>query len=167
MKKRITLALPVSILAASLFLGGYAHAKHKHKHVPPSPEIAPVMSCEDIKNLQFTDLRFGEPVTMTSATIVPAGSGLPEYCDVRGTIWPEIEFDVKLPTDGNGKLYYVGGGGYNGSISEYAMPPGLMLGYATAGSNGGHNGFVGDGSFAYDNPDGSNPNWSQKIDDFG
>ncbi|MEJ2726234.1 MAG: tannase/feruloyl esterase family alpha/beta hydrolase [Deltaproteobacteria bacterium] len=167
MKKRITLAMSVSIFVASLFLGGYAHAKHnKHKHTPPSPEIAPVMSCEDIENLQFTDLKFGEPVTITSASIVLAGA-LPEYCDVRGTIWPEIEFDVKLPTDGNGKLYYVGGGGYNGSISENAMSPGLLLGYATAGSNGGHNGFVGDGSFAYDNPDESNPNWNQKIDDFG
>jgi hypothetical protein len=153
------------IVAASLFLGGYAHAKHKQ--TPPSPEIAPVMSCEAIKNLQFTDLKFGEPVTMISASIIPAGGGLPEYCDVRGTIWPEIDFDIKLPTEGNGKLYYVGGGGYNGSIPEYSMPPGLMLGYATAGSNGGHYGGVGDGSFAYNNPDGSNPNWSQKIDDFG
>jgi hypothetical protein len=153
------------IVAASLFLGGYAHAKHKQ--TPPSPEIAPVMSCEAIKNLQFTDLKFGEPVTMTSASIVPEDGALPEYCDVRGTIWPEIDFDIKLPTEGNGKLYYVGGGGYNGSIPEYSMPPGLMLGYATAGSNGGHYGGVGDGSFAYNNPDGSNPNWSQKIDDFG
>jgi hypothetical protein len=165
MKKRIALALPVSILAASLFLGGYAHAKHKH--APPSPDIGPVMSCEDILNLHFTDLKFGEPVTMTSASIVTEDGALPEYCDVRGTIWPEIDFDIKLPTEGNGKLYYVGGGGYNGSIPEYSMPPGLMLGYATAGSNGGHYGGVGDGSFAYNNPDGSNPNWSQKIDDFG
>jgi hypothetical protein len=135
------------------------------KHFPPKPP--PVVSCEDIADLHFKDLKFHQPVTITSASIVPADGGLPEYCDVRGTIWPEIEFDVKLPTDGNGKLYYVGGGGYNGSISESAMTPGLVLGYATAGSNGGHNGFVGDGSFAYDNPDGSNPNWSQKIDDFG
>jgi pimeloyl-ACP methyl ester carboxylesterase len=167
MKKRITLALSIFILSALLSFSGSAHARHKHKHTPPSPEIAPVMSCEDIVNLQFTDMKFGEQVTMTSASIVPEDGTLPEYCDVRGIIWPEIEFDVKLPTDGNGKLYYVGGGGYNGSIPEYSMPAGLLLGYATAGSNGGHNGFVGDGSFAYDNPDGSNPNWNQKIDDFG
>jgi hypothetical protein len=134
---------------------------------PPSPEAAPVMSCEDIQNFRFMDLEFGEPVTITSASIVPADGGLPEYCDVRGAIWPEIDFDVKLPTAGNRKLYYVGGGGYNGSISESAMTPGLLLGYATAGSNGGHSGSVGDGSFAYNNPDGSNPNWNQKIDDFG
>lgn len=167
MEKRITLTLSVYIFAVSLFLSGYAHARQRHGHTPPPPEITPVISCEDIQNLQFTDLKFGEPVTITSASIIPEDGALPEYCDVRGIIYPEIEFNVKLPTDGNGNLYYVGGGGYNGSISEYAMSPGLLRGYATAGSNGGHNGFVGDGSFAYDNPDGSNPDWNQKIDDFG
>ena len=151
----------VTITSAPVVSSGSELLEHN-----PAP-MAPTISCTDIKNLHFTDLEFGKPVTITSASLVPAGGGLPEYCDVRGTIWPEIDFDIKLPTDGNGKLYYVGGGGYDGSISEYAMTPGLVLGYATAGSNGGHNGFVGDGSFAYNNPDGSNPNWSQKIDDFG
>jgi hypothetical protein len=152
---------PVTITSAPVVSSGSGLFEHN-----PAP-MAPTVSCTDIENLHFTDLKFHKPITITSASLVPAGGGLPEYCDVRGTIWPEIDFDIKLPTDGNGKLYYVGGGGYDGSISEYAMTPGLMLGYATAGSNGGHNGGVGDGSFAYNNPDDSNPNWSQKIDDFG
>ena len=40
--------------------------------------------------------KFGADVKIESATMVPAAANLPEHCDVRGVIWPESNFVVKL-----------------------------------------------------------------------
>jgi len=62
MKEKITLVLPVVILIASFFLGGYAHAKHKH--APPwARTIKPIVSTDWLeknlyrKNLVILDIR--------------------------------------------------------------------------------------------------------------
>ncbi len=102
-----------------------------------------------------------------SAEMKPATAGVPEYCEVRGTIMPEIKFAVKLPTAWNGKFYMVGGGGFNGSISDGAMMPAVAGGYATAGTDSGHDGQKEPlAKFAYNPPDNSNPNALRKKLDF-
>src|SRR3990170_3723879 len=54
--------------------------------------------------------------TITEATVIPAAGDVPEYCRVQGGLEKVILFEVALPTAvWNSKLYYVGGGGYNGS----------------------------------------------------
>lgn len=59
----------------------------------------------------------GTAVTNISATLVAAAGSLPEYCDVQGTILPEITFRVVLPTTTwNERFYMAGGGGFNGSL---------------------------------------------------
>ncbi len=78
-------------------------------------------------------------VTITSADPVAATDTLPEHCEVRGTISPELDFVVKLPKDWNERFYMIGNGGSGGTILEYNMIPGLQGGYATAGENTGHN----------------------------
>ena len=46
--------------------------------------------------------------------------------------------------------------------------PGLLLGYTAAGNNAGHDVVKEPGaSFAWNNPNGSNPNFKQKVEDFG
>ena len=42
-------------------------------------------SCADIKNLSFTDLEFGKPITITSATIIAATATTPSsaMCEER------------------------------------------------------------------------------------
>jgi hypothetical protein len=44
---------------------------------------------------------------VTSAEMTPADpdSGSPEYCDVMGFTQKTIGFDVRMPTDWNGKMY--------------------------------------------------------------
>ncbi len=132
---------------------------------------APVMNCADFKNLAFTDNTFSKPITITSATTVVATAAVPEYCEVKGTMWPEIVFVVALPTTGapNAKLYQVGGGAWGGAIPNAAtMAPGLLLGYTAIGNNAGHDVVKEPGaSFAWNNPNGSNPNFKQKVEDFG
>ena len=102
-----------------------------------------------------------------SAEVKPGAAGAPEYCEVRGTLAPEIKFVVKLPTGWNGSFYMVGGGGFNGSINNGAMIPALARGYATAGTDSGHDGQKEKlATFAYNPPDNSNPNALQKKLDF-
>jgi feruloyl esterase len=77
-----------------------------------------------------------------TAAAVPASGAVPTYCKVNGTIAPSLNFEMRLPDKWNGKLYYGGGGGYNGAIPALS---GLNLaaldqGYATVASDSGHQG---------------------------
>jgi feruloyl esterase len=105
--------------------------------------------CASLANLVL------ENTTITSATLIPAGGGLPEYCRVQGHIDAEIGFEVRLPTDWNGKFYFQGGAGFGGLIP--APGPGLVRGYAAASTDTGHTGApprpIFDGSWALDNPE--------------
>jgi hypothetical protein len=118
--------------------------------------------------LNLTDEEFGKPVTNLTATLVPATPTVPEYCDVKGTMWPEINFEVSLPTKTwNNRLYMAGNGGKAGTIPSLVVP--LQKGYAATGTDTGHKATLNPGStFAYiDYPTpGANPNWYQKFLDF-
>jgi feruloyl esterase len=81
---------------------------------------------------------FGTEVKLESATLVAATANVPEHCDVRGTIWPEAKFAVKLPANWNNRFYMVGGGGFAGQLSLGPMNVGLQKGYATATTDTGH-----------------------------
>jgi feruloyl esterase len=91
-------------------------------------------------------------VKIASANIVAAAAPVPEYCKVSGTLENTIDFEVALPTVGwNGKLFFAGGGGFNGSIPNLSQ--GLARGYAAAGSDTGHKGANSlDGTWAHGNP---------------
>ena len=106
------------------------------------------LPCAELPNLKVPQ------TTIASAEIVPAASGLPEYCRVRGRVDTEINFELGLPTAWNGKFYHAGGGGFVGSIPSTAA--GLARGYASVATDTGHVG-VGvpalDGSWALDRPD--------------
>ncbi len=131
----------------------------------------PVIGCSDIAGIEFFDLEFAKPVTITEAKIYEATATAPEHCNVQGTIWPEIGFAVKLPTQGwNQKVLYYGGGGYNGMINSRSMLSSLALGYASAASNGGHDAKrEPGGTFGWENPHNPNPNPNakQKLIDYG
>jgi len=88
--------------------------------------------------------------TITSASLVPASGTLPEYCNVLGHVDTEIDFNLRLPTQWNGKFYFGGLGGLDGLMPGPGA--GLRLGYAEIGTNTGHastDGTLYDGSWAY------------------
>ncbi|MBY6047702.1 tannase/feruloyl esterase family alpha/beta hydrolase [Vannielia litorea] len=75
------------------------------------------------------------------------------YCQVNGAIdpvdpsAPDINFQVNLPAEWNGKALHYGGGGYNGALvtgldqakfNPASEPTPLEKGYATWGSDSGH-----------------------------
>lgn len=74
-----------------------------------------------------------------AAVAVPASGAVPTYCKVNGTIAPALNFEIRLPDAWNGKLYYGGGGGYNGSIPPLSVQA-LTQGYASVASDSGHQG---------------------------
>ena len=76
--------------------------------------------------------------TLTT-TVIPANATVPTYCKVNGTLAPALNFEMRLPNAWNGKLYYAGGGGYDGSIPELVVPA-LSQGYAEVVSDSGHQG---------------------------
>ena len=82
--------------------------------------------------------------TIASASLIPAGGALPEYCRVQGRIDTEIGFEVRLPTTWNQKFYFQGGAGFVGSIA--GPGPGLVRGYAEAATDTGHQGSPADAS---------------------
>lgn len=85
--------------------------------------------------------------TLTTA-MVDASGGVPSYCRVTGTIAPALNFEIELPQVWNGKLYYAGGGGYNGAIALQFAVPALIQGYAVVGSDSGHQGSIVSADFA-------------------
>src|SRR5580700_5300864 len=99
----------------------------------PAFAVAPTTKCADLSTVSF-----GSEVKIESATLVPANKKTPEHCDVRGTIWPENQFAVKLPTEWNSRFEMVGNGGTAGVISLAAVDNGIRLGYAAASTNTGH-----------------------------
>ena len=120
----------------------------------------------------------GSLVTITSAKIVPAANGVPEYCDVVATMSPTITFEMSLPTTTwNHRLSMAGNGGKAGSITKGSATDtgagsilgALKLGFAATSTDTGHSAAQYPGStFAYvDYPTaGANPDWYKKMVDF-
>jgi len=71
-----------------------------------------------------------------------AHSGLPAYCEVKGTLHPTAGSNIgvvyRLPVNWNGKLLGIGGGGWAGNVTLMAASEGLKQNYATAQTDGGH-----------------------------
>src|SRR5271168_847905 len=89
---------------------------------------------------------------------------LPAHCRVAATLKPtpdsNIEMELWLPAQWNGRFQAVGNGGFAGSITYSARGAGavassmagaLQRGYATASTDTGHKGAG--GSFAYQHPE--------------
>jgi feruloyl esterase len=107
-------------------------------------------------------------IVQTAATVAAsdAGNANGSFCKVTGIVKPKnpaspnLEFEVNLPLEWNGRALQMGGGGYDGSLvtglAAFTLQPlntdtPLKKGYVTLGSDGGHKSTVGfDGSFAMD-----------------
>src|SRR5262245_37818433 len=110
-------------------------------------------SCESLIDLKLPR------TAITSASMVPAGPlptaansssiTVPAHCEVKGVIRPskdsDIKFAVWLPpaSSWNGKYRQEGNGGWAGNIPYRSMIDPLNRGYATAGTDDGHEGGLG------------------------
>lgn len=88
-------------------------------------------------------------VTITSVT--QETESVP-HCKVAGVIGPEIHFELLLPEEWNGKFVMGGGGGFVGSVVNISLLYGsLQRGYATVGTDTGHQAHSLDASWALNN----------------
>ena len=93
----------------------------------------PAMQCDALAAKAF-----GKDVKIESATRVAGKENLPEHCDVRGVIWPEARFVIKLPAVWNDRFQMVGNGGTAGVLSMGAVDAALRKGFAAASTDTGH-----------------------------
>jgi hypothetical protein len=120
---------------------------------------APVKNCADLPKSSF-----GVDVKIDSAKLVPAAANLPEHCDVRGVIWPEAKFVVKLPTAWNNRFQMIGNGGWAGTIGN--VDTAVRAGYAATSTDTGHDAMKEPGAiFALKSA--TNPNAERKVIDHG
>jgi feruloyl esterase len=116
------------------------------------------VSCDGLKaielpHVKITDVRFIGGVGFDVYGLPPM---LP-YCRVMGIASPtadsEIGFEIALPEFGtwNGNYLQAGNVGLGGTLPERYIQMGLSKGFATAGTDDGHQGF--DGQFALGHPD--------------
>src|SRR5690348_409434 len=109
---------------------------------------APVKKCDEMASAPF-----GADVKIDSVKLIPAAANLPEHCDIRGVIWPENHFAVKLPTNWNERFQMVGNGGWAGTISLPQVDAAVRLGYAATSTDTGHDARKEPGAiFAYPSP---------------
>jgi feruloyl esterase len=102
-------------------------------------------SCADLINVRLDDAVITRAERVTSGTFETGGTGrgaasleVPAMCRVAGTITPQVQFEVWLPENWNGRLQSVGGGGLAGIISYPAMAQAVQDGYASASTDTGH-----------------------------
>lgn len=141
-----------------------------HGRDDDAPPAAQALACADMAGKTVAAGAIGLPTggaTVTAATAVTAGeagNGNGAYCKVLGAILPDagaaagtpnINFQLNLPAEWNGKTVHMGGGGYNGTVvtatGAVSFAPGvapLALGYATFGSDSGHAGNSASAEFA-------------------
>jgi len=137
--------------------------------VPPaSGQAKPV--CENLKDLQLPDASILSAESIAAGPFalppgMPAKSvDVPDFCRVRGEIKPSpdshIIFEVWMPAaQWNGKFEQLGNGGLAGSINLFSLAAAMKKGYATAGTDDGHQAAPIDGSWAAGHP--------EKVKDFG
>jgi pimeloyl-ACP methyl ester carboxylesterase len=170
MKQRHRIFLSILLLLLSVGCGG------KAGWVPNQavPTKASVTTCADlVKSFNYPN------TTLDSASVVPAGTlrvpgirePMPEHCVVKGRMNERkspvdgktyaIGFEMRLPTDWNGRFFYQGNGGIDGSVvPAYGnilgggpTSNGLLKGFAVISSDAGHAmepGPIGGGVFGID-----------------
>ena len=104
-------------------------------------------SCATAAALKLPDVKITEAVAVPAAT---TGQLRAAHCRVNGVIGTEIKFQLLLPETWNGKFFMGGGGGFVGSIQNSAANT-VNNGYATVGTDTGHQGGGTDASWAYNN----------------
>jgi hypothetical protein len=112
--------------------------------------------CEELKKLQLPDVTILSVETKVTDTIknpdepwVSTVIISKPFCRVLGRISREINFELLLPAESNGRFLMSGGGGFVGSIQNEFREK-VNSGFATAGTDAGHTGGS-DAKWAYNN----------------
>ncbi|HEX7139496.1 MAG TPA: tannase/feruloyl esterase family alpha/beta hydrolase [Vicinamibacterales bacterium] len=103
--------------------------------------------CSHLMMLKLPDVKVTEAVAVPAAT---TGAVRAAHCRVNGVIGTEIKFSLLLPDQWNGKFFMGGGGGFVGNVQNSAIST-VNAGFATVGTDTGHQGGITDASWALNN----------------
>jgi hypothetical protein len=93
-------------------------------------------ACAALEQTDLPDVR----ITAATAVAAPERGITVPHCKVEGVIGREIRFEVRLPNDWNRRFVMGGGGGFVGQVENQADAMVVNRGYATAGTDTGHQG---------------------------
>jgi feruloyl esterase len=125
------------------------------------------VSCESLASLSLPNTTITSAATVAAGAFVPPAAGaakgdprapfrnLPAFCRVAATLKPSSDSDIKMevwmPVNGwNGDFQGNGTGGMGGALPLTDMAKTLRAGFATAGSDTGHQG---DSRYVLDHPE--------------
>jgi feruloyl esterase len=100
--------------------------------------------CSHLVTLKLPDVKVTEAVAVPAAD---TGAIRVAHCRVAGVIEKEIRFSLLLPDEWNRKFMMGGGGGFVAGIDNQARAS-VNAGYATVGTDTGHQGAVASASWA-------------------
>jgi feruloyl esterase len=103
--------------------------------------------CSRLTALKLPDIRISEAAAIAAPANGPVRVA---HCRVNGVVGSEIRFTLLLPDQWNRKFFMGGGGGFVGSIQNSSVTT-VNAGYATVGTDTGHQGAGTDASWAYNN----------------
>jgi Tannase and feruloyl esterase len=103
--------------------------------------------CASLTSLRLPDIRISDAAAVPAAT---TGAVRAAHCRVNGIVGTEIRFTLLLPDTWNAKFFMGGGGGFVGSVQNAAAAT-VNAGYATVGTDTGHQGGVTDATWALNN----------------
>ena len=103
--------------------------------------------CSHLTMLKLPDVKVTEAVDVPAPT---SGAITVAHCRVNGVIGTEIKFTLLLPDTWNRKFLMGGGGGFVGQVQNQAGAA-VNAGYATVGTDTGHQGSITDASWALNN----------------
>jgi feruloyl esterase len=101
--------------------------------------------CDQLKNIRLPDVTIISVELMEADTISGAEAWMGQtiikvpFCKLYGRISREINFELLLPVQWNGRFLMSGGGGFVGNIQN-DLRNYVNQGYATAGTDTGHKG---------------------------
>ena len=132
--------------------------------------VAAGSTCSGLTDLFITNIRVSSADDVPAGSYTPAAAAtplkVPAFCRVRAVARPvsdsEIHIELWLPTLAawNGKFEGTGNGGVSSAMSYGTMAVALNNGYATAGSDTGHEG--GDLNFGVGHPEKIN-DWAYRA----
>jgi hypothetical protein len=137
------LLLPIAMCAAASGCGGGDSTS-----APALPTTAALeTACPGLTSAAIASALPVANTTIATAVLVAASAPAPEQCQVDGVINPRtgtdgqtygIHFRLRMPTaTWNGRFFMGGGGGTDGSLVDPVAQ--AALGYATIGTDSGHN----------------------------
>jgi hypothetical protein len=136
----IALRFSIIVLVVSVSLLSDKASVFKTSAIAQVPmQSLPSNSCSALTQRDFAAIP-DAPTAIFSAQIIPAATQTPEYCEVKGYVTPQIQFEMRLPTQNwNRRYLQVGCGGYCGSLrASPESNTALNQNFAVAFDNSGH-----------------------------